>query len=289
MNEQRVCEAFVQAIRAASTHLPSDVVRALEHVRDGEASSLAVTQLDTLLENEKIARSAGVPLCQDTGLLTFFVTAGAKSPYLRFVKRWITTAIVRATDEVPLRPNTVDPLTGRNSGDNLGRSMPLITWEVTDGDSIDVTLVPKGGGSENMSALHMLSPSAGWKGVKRTVVEQIASSAGRACPPIVVGVGVGGGADFAMLLAKRAILREIGSAHPEPAIAALERELLRLANRTGVGAMGVGGTTTCLAVHIDVAARHPASFPVGILMQCWADRRSRVRILADGTVEAIPA
>ena len=138
-----------------------------------------------------------------------------------------------------------------------------------------------------MSALKMLSPAVGIKGIKRAVVEHIVSCRGWPCPPTIVGVGIGGGADIAMKLGKKAVLREIGSQNTASEAAALERELLELVNMTGVGPMGVGGETTCLAVHVEYAYRHPASLPLGILVQCWADRRARVRLAADGTAEVI--
>ena len=138
-----------------------------------------------------------------------------------------------------------------------------------------------------MSALKMLSPGVGIKGIKKAVVEHIVSCRGWPCPPTIVGVGIGGGADIALKLGKKAVLREIGSQHVDPEAAELEHELLELLNMTGVGPMGVGGATTCLAVHVEYAHRHPASLPLGILVQCWADRRSRVRLKADGTAEVM--
>jgi fumarate hydratase subunit alpha len=148
-------------------------------------------------------------------------------------------------------------------------------------------VLPKGGGSENMSALKMLPPGVGIKGIKRAVVDHIVSCGGKPCPPTILGVGIGGGADIALKLGKRAVLRDIGSRHPESEAAELEQELLELVNMSGVGPMGVGGATTCLAVHVEYAHRHPASLPLGILVQCWADRRAKVRLKADGSVKVI--
>jgi len=136
-----------------------------------------------------------------------------------------------------------------------------------------------------MSALYMLPPGVGLKGIKKKIVEHVVAAGGKPCPPTIVGVGIGGGADIAMKLGKRAVLREVGSRHPEDRVARLEEELLKLINETGVGPMGVGGAMTSLAVHIEYAYRHPASLPLGILIQCWADRRARVRLMADGTIE----
>ncbi|UCF66063.1 MAG: fumarate hydratase [Acidobacteriota bacterium] len=285
MDEAKIRSALVEAMRIAATTLPSDVIVALRAAREREVSPLGSAQLDAILENVNIARGESIPLCQDTGLQTFFVEAGASSPFIGRVRPWIARAIAEATDAIPLRPNTVDPFAGTNPGNNTGRGMPCIDWEMIDGDEIRITVFPKGGGSENLSTVKMLSPGVGLKGIKAAVVEHVVSCGGKPCPPTIVGVGIGGGADIALRLGKKAILREIGSQHLEPVVAGLERELLELVNMTGVGPMGVGGVTTSLAIHVEFAHRHPASLPLGISMQCWANRRARVRLAADGTIE----
>jgi len=285
MESKTVKAALVDALRTAATVLPEDVVSALVRARERESSPLGAAQLDAILENVKIARNGSIPMCQDTGIQTFFVAAGVKSPFLGEISGWLTGAVIEATAEIPLRPNTVNPFTGENPGDNTGAFMPYINWELVDGSDIDITVFPKGGGSENMSALYMLPPGVGLKGIKKKIVEHIVAAGGKPCPPTIVGVGIGGGADIAMKLGKRAVLREIGSHHPEPEVARLEEELLELINATGVGPMGVGGATTSLAVHIEYAYRHPASLPLGILIQCWADRRAHLRLMADGSIE----
>jgi len=285
VDETKIRFALIEAMRIAATQLPDDVVAALRTARERETSPLGAAQLDAILENVDVAREGSIPMCQDTGIQTFFVEMGAGSPFLGQVKGWIDRAVVDATDAIPLRPNTVDPFSGANPGDNTGRFMPYINWEIIEGDEIRITVLPKGGGSENMSTVKMLPPGVGLKGIKKAVVEHVVSCQGKPCPPTIVGVGIGGGADIALKLGKKAVLREIGSAHPEPAVAAFERELLELINSSGVGPMGVGGETTSLAVHVEYAHRHPASLPLGILIQCWADRRARVWLSADGTIE----
>lgn len=287
MTATRVRDAVVDALRIASTILPKDVVDALKAARERETSELGAAQLDAILENVEIARAGSIPMCQDTGLHTFFVEAGARSPHLARIRGWLESAVVEATEAIPLRPNTVDPFTGANPGDNTGRFMPYVNWEIVDGDEVKITVLPKGGGSENMSTVKMLPPGVGLKGIKKAVVEHIVSCEGKPCPPTVVGVGIGGGADIALKLGKKAILRKIGSEHSDPKVAAFEKELLQLVNMTGVGPMGVGGETTCLAVHVEVAHRHPASLPLGILVQCWADRRAHVIVRPNGTAEVV--
>lgn len=287
MGSMTIQTALAAALKQAATVLPQDVVSALQAARERETSPMGAAQLEAILENISLARDGSIPMCQDTGIQTFFVEAGVDSPFLKDLRRWISDAVVQATTDIPLRPNTVDPLTGANPGDNSGRFMPFINWELVDGDDVVISMLPKGGGSENMSALKMLLPGVGIKGIKKAIVEHIVSCQGNPCPPTILGIGIGGGADIAMKLGKTAVLRKIGSQHPVSEVAALERELLKLVNMTGVGPMGVGGETTCLAVHVEVAHRHPASLPLGILVQCWADRRARVRLAADGTAEVM--
>ncbi len=287
MIDRQLKDALIQAIKQAETVLPSDVVDALKMAERNERSDRAKGQLAAILKNCEIARAGSLPICQDTGIQTFFIEAGVESPYLASLKSVIVAAVAEATTAIPLRPNTVDPFTGKNPGNNLGRFIPHINWEPVDGDEIMITLLPKGGGCENMSALMMLTPGVGMRGIKEAIVDHVVACGGKPCPPTIVGVGIGGGADIALKLAKRALLRNVGTKHPEPAVAALEGELLELINMSGLGPMGIGGATTALAVHVEYAFRHPASLPLGIVLQCWADRRARVRIGADGKIEVI--
>jgi len=284
MDKQVVLKGLVEAIRSAATELPADVIVALEDARAGE-SGVGAVQLDAILENVVQAREDSVPMCQDTGIQTFVVRVGAGFPLLGDLRELIEKAVRLATQDVPLRPNTVDPIHGGNPGDNTGRHIPYILWEVESGNTCKIHLLPKGGGSENCSALRMLSPGAGLKGVKRFVVDHVVACGGKPCPPGIIGVGIGGGADLAMKLAKLSLLRPVGVRHEDEAVANLELEMLSYINESGVGVMGLGGKTTALDVHIEYAHRHPASLPVGLVYQCWADRRKTVSIDAAGHVE----
>lgn len=275
-----------EAVARASTILPLDVVRALEAARDRETGPARV-QIEAILENVRIAREGKVPICQDTGTISFFVRVGTTFPHLGDLVRALPQATRAATKSVPLRPNTVHPFTGKNPGDNTGRYIPALTWEFVDGDGAEVHVLPKGGGSENCSTLKMLAPGVGLKGIKEAVVEHVVACGGLPCPPTVIGVGVGGGADLSLKLGKMALLRPLGQRHPEPEVAAIEAELEELINASGVGPMGLGGKTTVLAVHAEYAHRHPASLPLGIAVQCWAHRRATVRIRADGTISVV--
>lgn len=286
MSNKDIEDQLVEAIRRAETQLPNDVVSALEKAYEVEEGPARV-QVEAILENIKVSRETGAPMCQDTGIQTFYIEVGADFPYLGELKDIITNAVKRASGEIPLRPNTVNPFTGENPGNNVGNYVPYITWDIVKGEECTIHLLPKGGGSENMCALNMMAPGKGIKGLKRFVVDHIVGCGGKPCPPTVVGIGVGGGADLSLKLGKKSLLRDIGVRHPESHIAELEEELLKLINESGVGPMGVGGKTTVLDVHIEYAHRHPASFPIGIAVQCWADRRSTVKITKDGRAEVI--
>lgn len=286
VSQKDIENQLIEAIRRAETELPKDVILALEKAYKIE-EGLAKVQLEAILENIKVARETSTPMCQDTGIQTFYIEAGTDFIYLGELKDIITNAVMKATKEVPLRPNTVNPFTGENPGNNVGNYVPYITWDIVNGEECTIHLMPKGGGSENMCALHMMAPGKGIKGLKRFVVDHVVSCEGKPCPPTVIGIGVGGGADLALKLGKRSLLRDVGVRHTESSIAELEEELLLLINESGVGPMGVGGKTTALDVHIEYAHRHPASFPIGIAVQCWADRRSTVKIKKDGRVEVI--
>jgi len=276
-------ESLAEALARASTILPEEVVQALRKARDEEEGPARV-QLEAILKNVEMAKAGKLPICQDTGTPTFFVRFGVDFPKLGELLEAIPEAVRRATKAVPLRPNTVHPFSGKNPGDNTGRFVPAVTWEPVPGKDVEIHILPKGGGSENCCALKMLTPGVGLRGVKEAVVEHVVSCGGLPCPPTIVGVGIGGGADLAMKLGKLALLRPLGARHPEPEVAALEKELEELINASGVGPMGLGGKTTVLAVHVEYAHRHPASLPLGIVIQCWAHRRATVRIAFDGSI-----
>ncbi|HIE48020.1 TPA: fumarate hydratase, partial [Candidatus Bipolaricaulota bacterium] len=206
-------EGLSEALAQAATALPGDVVSALERARAREEGPARV-QLEAILKNVGIAREGRVPICQDTGTPTFFVRFGTGFPYLAELVAAIPEAVRKATREVPLRPNTVHPLTGENPGDNTGRHIPQVTWEPVPGDGVEIYLLPKGGGSENCCALKMLPPGVGINGVKEAVVEHVVACGGKPCPPTTVGVGIGGGADLSLKLGKLALLRPVGERHP---------------------------------------------------------------------------
>ena len=272
-------------LKQAVIYLPEDVKQALKKAYAEETSETGKTQLRAILDNIELAEKYQAPVCQDTGTIIFYVKAGAETKDLEKIEEALTNATRRATKEVPLRPNSVDPFTQKNSGDNTGRYIPFLHWEIVPGDSLELTIMTKGGGSENVCIGGMLVPGEGIKGLKKFVVDAVIKAGAQPCPPNILGVAIGGGADISMKLAKKALLKPLNESNIDPEIAKLEREIFEAVNMTGIGPMGLGGKTTVLGVHVDYAFRHPASFPAAVAFNCWAARRASARINADGTVE----
>jgi fumarate hydratase subunit alpha len=282
----KISDVVVELFREAVIYLPEDVKKAIEDaygIEEGASKNI----LKAIIENNKIAEEKQIPLCQDTGVPIIFLKIGKNinsSEIMEIIKE-IKEGVKRATKEIPLRPNVVHPLTRENFGTNVGLNAPFINIEFDENlnREIEITVFPKGAGSENMSALKMLTPSEGIEGIKKFVLETIANAGGKPCPPIVIGVGIGGTADVALKLAKKALLRRIGERHKDENIAKLEKELLEGINNLGIGAMGLGGKVTALDVFIEIAGCHTASLPVGICIQCWAHRKASKIINLDET------
>ncbi|MBN1328944.1 MAG: fumarate hydratase [Candidatus Heimdallarchaeota archaeon] len=273
-------------MKYSSTVLPDNAIKAIKTAYETETNPVGKSQLEAIIKNFEAGSKLSIPMCQDTGIHIYYVEIGADCPIddLGKIEGALTKASQRATKEVPMRPNAVDPF-GSNSGDNTGRHIPWINWEIVPGDKLKITAFPKGGGSENMSTVKMLKPGVGLKGVMKEVVDWMINAGGQPCPPTIVGVAIGGGGDIAIKLAKKQLMRPIGEPHPLKEVAEIETKLKEAINATGIGPMGLGGNTTCLAVHMDYAARHPASLPMAISVQCWAARQSSAEISADGKVK----
>ena len=276
-------ETFVELIRRASTQLPDDVVRALELGKAKESESgLADKALGTILENVDLARSISAPICQDTGTPVVWIhhPVGVST---RALGAQFREAVHQATERRFLRPNAVDTLTGRNTGNGAGRGIPFLHFEEWDEPRVEVRMILKGGGSENVGAQYRLPDSqlnAGrdLEGVRRTVLDAVFQAQGKGCAPGVLGVCVGGDRVSAFEMSKRQLLRPIVDTNPIPELAELEERLLREGNQLGVGPMGFGGKTTLLAVKMGVLDRLPACYFVTVTYMCWADRKAAVSI-----------
>lgn len=272
--EDTVCRLYKDSV----IELPADVKNALKKAYDNEKDETARMNLEAILENIDIAHESGVPMCQDTGLPIVFVKLG--NIEVENLYESIKKGVEKATQKVPLRPNVVDPLLRENTGTNTGKGIPLIDVEIVEDDHLELTIFPKGFGSENNNALRMALPGEGVEGVKNFVMETVQAAGGKPCPPTRIGVGIGGSSDYALKLAKKALLREVDSKNPEQRLALLEEELLEMVNSTGIGPMGLGGKTTALDVKVELADTHTAGFPIGICIQCWAARHATA-ILTD--------
>ncbi|MEM0022327.1 MAG: fumarate hydratase [Archaeoglobaceae archaeon] len=265
---EKFVEAVKQLILKAHTEIPEDVEKALRGAYEIEESEIARRNLEMILENLEIAKKNRVPICQDTGLPIFFVEIGRDFELDFDIKKAISVAVKEMTPKI-LRPNAVHPITRVNSGDNTGVGVPIVNCEIVDGHRLRIVYLPKGAGSENVSALRMLLPME-VKKIKNFVVEVVANAMGLPCPPIVVGLGIGGSFDLSTKLAKKALLRRLDSMNE------FELEILSAVNDLGIGPMGLGGKTTALAVLSEIAHCHTASLPVAVNIQCWANRRAEV-------------
>lgn len=280
---ESVDDVVVKLLRLANTRLSHDIGWALEAGAGWETSEIAYSQLGAIMDNVKKAEYLGRPMCQDTGIPIFYVSGKFDSS----ISGFIAEGVRKATETIPLRPNTVDPLTRENQGSNLGEGMPIIHYRPTDDDFTEISVMPKGAGSENMSKLAMLNPSDGIEGVKRFIIDSVLNAGGRPCPPTIVGVGIGGTADTCMEMSKEALLRPLDVENPDPVLKEMEEELFVKLNESGLGPMGLGGSTTVLGVRIKKACCHTASLPVAVNIGCWATRRATARIHPNGSVEYI--
>ena len=259
---------------SAAVNLPEDVLAALEKAYANESKPLAKELIGQCLENARIAKAENMPICQDTGFAVYFVEMGTN---VRIEGGTISEAITEGTrqgyrDGFLRKSIVTDPLFKRkNTTDN---TPPIIHLTMVPGDKINVILAPKGGGSENMSALKMLKPSDGRDGVVKFVTDTVINAGGNPCPPLIVGVGIGGTFEQAALLAKKALLRKTGTLHEDAEYAELEQEILARINASGVGPQGLGGDTTALAVHINYHPCHIASLPVAVNINCHAARHA---------------
>ena len=283
ISEKLVKDVTVELLRKTVTRMTDDVVNELKNAMKNETEDVPRMQLKAILDNLELAEKTTTPLCQDTGVTIFYINLPRCLNV--DVEKGIIEGVRTATKDVPLRPNAVHPLTRKNPGDNVGRKMPYVNFKVWDKDYLEITVMTKGAGSENMSQLAMLTPSQGVKGVKEFILNVVLKAGSNPCPPTILGVGIGGSSDIAAKLAKEALLRPIDRPNEDAEIASMEKELKDALNDLGIGVMGLGGKTTVLGVNIEYAFCHTASLPVAVNVQCWAARRGTAQIFPDGKVK----
>jgi fumarate hydratase subunit alpha len=276
VTSQSITDQVAHMVVHANRVLPRDVLAAIEQALARETSPSGREILGQLLENAALARESGLPLCQDTGMAVFFVELGEACRIDgQGLREAITAGMVQGYDQGLLRKSVCHPLTRKNSGDN---SPAVIHIDLVPGDGLKIAFMAKGGGSENMSRVTMLSPAQGWKGIKEFVINRVAEAGPNPCPPTILGLGIGGSFELAPILAKKALLRPLDQPHPDPDLAAMEQELLQEINQLGIGPMGLGGDTTCLGVRINMAPCHIASLPLAVNVQCHSARHEEVRL-----------
>jgi fumarate hydratase subunit alpha len=276
INISQITTAIRDLCIKANTHLGEDVLEAFIKAIELEVSPTGKDILEKLLENARIAREEEIPICQDTGFAVVFVELGQEVHLVGGdLKEAINEGVRQGYQEGYLRKSICHPFTRKNTGDN---TPAVIHIDIVPGERVRLIVAPKGGGSENMSRVTMLTPAVGMEGVKDFVVQRVKESGANPCPPIIVGVGIGGTFETAALLAKRTLLRPLGSQNPNTELASLEAQLYEEINALGIGPQGLGGRITSLAVHVAMMESHIASLPVAVNIQCHAARHKEIEL-----------
>ena len=271
INVSQITDTVERLCIEANTHLPTDVKCAIETCRACEDGAIAQGVLDNIIENYSIADNENVPICQDTGMACVFLEIGQDVHLVGGdLREAVDEGVRRGYTRGYLRKSVVaDPVRRGNTGDN---TPAMLYTEIVPGDKVKITLGPKGFGSENMSVIRMFKPSAGLQGIKDFILETVEAAGPNPCPPIVIGVGIGGTFDKAALLAKKAIMRPLDTHHPDPFYADLEQEMLEKVNALGIGPQGFGGRTTAIGLNIETLPTHIAGMPCAININCHVTR-----------------
>ena len=274
LDVKEITRAIKKMSIEANEELGEDVLFCFQQALQKEVSPVGKEILGQLIENARIAKEEHLPMCQDTGLAVIFLEIGQDLHLIGGdLKEAVNQGVREGYGEGYLRKSSCHPFSRANTGDN---TPAVIYTDVVPGDRLEIWVVPKGGGSENMSRLFMLPPSAGIAGIKEKIVETVREAGPNPCPPTIIGVGIGGTFEQAALQAKKSLLRPLGTANPDPELDQLEKEVLDLINKLGIGPQGLGGITTSLAVHIRLLPCHIASLPVAVNIQCHASRHKEL-------------
>lgn len=272
INVKKITSVVARLFQEACYHLPEDVLDSLKQAREVEESPVGREVLDRMLENTDVSAEGEFPLCQDTGMAVVFLELGQEVHIIGGdLHKAINEGVRQGYHEGYLRKSIVrQPFSARiNTKDN---TPAIIHTDIVLGDRLKISVMPKGGGGENMSRLAMLYPAQGRQGIIDFVVKTVDAAGGNPCPPIIIGIGIGGTAEKTLMLAKKALLRKVGQPHPDGEVAELEKEILKRVNKLGIGPMGYGGRITALAVHAEVIPAHIASLPAAVNLQCWCAR-----------------
>jgi len=276
ISNRKIIEVVRDLCIDANYNLGEDVLRAFDKAIEAEESATGIEVLKELQENARIAREEKAPICQDCGLAVVFIDIGQDVHITGGdLNEAVNEGVRQGYEDGYLRKSACHPITRKNTGDN---TPAIIHIQIVPGDKMKIVFAPKGGGAENMSRVTMLTPAAGIEGVKDFVVNRVKESGSNPCPPTVIGVGVGGTFERSAILAKKAILRDIGNRNPDPELATIEEEILTRINRLGIGPMGYGGNTTSFDVFLEIEPCHIASLPVAVNIQCHAGRHKEAII-----------
>ncbi|MEC9485758.1 MAG: fumarate hydratase [Candidatus Izemoplasma sp.] len=276
VDASQITDIIRKSVIEINYHLDHSLLQLIQKAKSKESNQVASSILDDIIENAKIADTNQAPLCQDTGVVVVFLEIGQDVHIKGNLNNAINQGVREGYEKGYLRKSMVNhPFNRKNTGDN---TPAIIHTKLVDGDKITLKMAAKGGGSENMSIVKMLTPAEGLEGIKQLVLDTVFNAGGKPCPPIIVGLGIGGNFEKSALLAKEALLRDLDDHNPDPILHQLEQELLEEINALGVGPMGVGGETTCLAVKANYHPMHIASLPVAINIQCHSSRHKEVII-----------
>ena len=275
LQSTEITAAVREIAMSASCDLEPDILDSLLAARDREKSPLAKNALEILLTNANIASREQIPVCQDTGIGVVFVSLGQEVLVEGDLEQAVQEGIRAGYEDGYLRKSVCDPVTRKNTGTNVPA---VVHFEIVPGDKMNIRFLPKGCGSENMSGLVMLPPSAGMAGVEEYIVQKVKDAGSNPCPPVVVGVGLGGTFEKAALLAKKSLFRPLGESNPDTKVTEIEESILQRLNNEGQGVMGWGGVNTALAVHMETFPTHIASLPVAVNIQCHAHRHKEIEL-----------
>lgn len=288
ITEDMIAEVGERLYKEALLELPQDVLDKLIEMQNKETSELARYQLGYILKNAEIAKTKKGVICQDTGISSYKVKIGTKAKIDGDIVKALSQGTARASKNLPTIPHSVHPLTKVNSGDGTGPKTPIIHWDVLPGvDYIEITGQAVGGGGDLCSGIKMFTGAAPLSEVKKYIIDIVKEAGCKPCPPMVIGIGLGGMFESVNKLAKDAVMRPLNQRHPEKLISDLEDELLTLINDLGIGPMGLGGKTTCLAVNIEYGNTGTYILPVAVKIGCWAVHRKTARLYNDGTIEFV--
>lgn len=272
--DRKIIDAMASFIDHTVKVLPDDVASRLRELRDRESDPAALAMYDTMFRNTELAAELDRPLCQDTGIMQFWIRCGSGFPAMNDLERLLTEAVLKATREAPLRPNCVDTFSDVNTGTNIGKGVPVIWWDIVpDRDDCEICTYAAGGGCSIPGKAEVFMPGAGYEAIVPFVLDRVTEYGLNACPPLVIGVGVGNSVETAAMNSKKALMRRLGSVSDDPKAAALEKLLEDGLNAIGIGPQGFGGNSSVLGVNIVNTARHPATLGVAVSFGCWTHRR----------------